>query len=260
MLERNRLLQAREVEVSVGMAERPLTLDRAFGYGPINPEIRRPELRPLAQMRAGVAGAAPDGGERRRDEVGLVADEIIIGGLDEPLDFRHVAKISNAAPELDDSARLARRAARFVGKHDRQLARSKQLELAAVVGAELAELYVAVRIEAMLFEDLAEVPIAAAPLAQPAGHLALKVAPVANAGVDEEEERGTALVSARDDLETLTCRNGGERRRRAEFPHDDLARVKRGGKLRPAKDRPDDKVDARLGKESLFQPEADREA
>lgn len=39
MLERNRLLQAREVEVSVGMAERPLTLDRAFGYGPINPEI-----------------------------------------------------------------------------------------------------------------------------------------------------------------------------------------------------------------------------
>src|SRR5262249_37915582 len=118
---------------------------------------------------------------------------------------------------------------------------------------------IAVRIDAVVRQHLAQVPVAARAAAQRPQALAAQRRPAGDPLGGDEILRGGAANAAADDLEARATRERGQPRRRSELADAEAPAIELGGDFRPAEHDPEREVDSLTAEESVLDSEPELE-
>ncbi|XBS71550.1 hypothetical protein ABK905_11860 [Acerihabitans sp. KWT182] len=119
-----------------------------------------------------------------------------------------------------------------------------------MIRAEMPKGHVAVGIDTVLGQDVAQIPIAAASLRECGHRLALEITPAPDFRTGYQKERQSAVQRAADDTDTPAFADGRQTRRRTDLADMNRAVFHGAGHFRPAEYRLYGKIDAFPGKKT----------
>ena len=222
--------------------------------------MRCREVDPLVAMQREVTRRPPRHLDHGAHQIRLGRQERLVRHLDDPLQRRHVGERVHVAPRPHQAEILAERPVGLGRQQRRDLAPPEQVELVGIVGAEPADRHVAVRIEPVLRQEVAQIPVAAGAERQGAERFSTQPVPVGDGRGDQEVQADAALQTAADDLETVPPGDRRHAGRRAELADLQGAGIVGGGDFRPAEHHLDVEIDALAGEVPLLGREPHIEA